>query len=175
MRSLSIGVLALGLAIGAAPALASDLNKPAPDFTLVTFDHQKLTKADLKGKVVVLNYWATWCTPCKAELLVFDSYLRQHPDTDLKIYAVETERSLPNSYLQKMAAAARFSIGTRLSGWGYGIISNGVPTSFVIDRSGVLRHAKAGAFNAQSFDALVTPLLKQAPPEAQTVASAARP
>jgi len=101
-------------------------------------------------------------------LLVFDNYLRQHPGTDLKVYAVETEKSLPNGYLQKMAAAAHFSIGMHLWGRGYGVIGGGVPTSFVIDRDGVLRHAKAGAFNAQSFDALVTPLLAEAAPGAGT-------
>ena len=154
--------------IAASPGLAAEVNKPAPDFTLITLDQQKLTAADLKGRVVVLNYWATWCGPCKAELMVFDNYLRQHPDAELKIYAIETEQSLPNSYLQKMAAAAHFSIGTHLWGKGYGVIGDGVPTSFVIDRDGVLRHARAGAFSARSFDALVTPLLAKAAPTAAT-------
>jgi len=161
MKAWRICALAAALAVAGWSARASEVGKPARDFTLITFDRQKLTAADLKGKVVVLNYWATWCGPCKAELLVFDNYLRQHPETDLKVYAVETEHSLPISYLQKMAASAHFSIGMRLSGRGYGIIDNGVPTSFVIDRNGVLRHAKAGAFNVQSFDALVTPLLAE--------------
>jgi len=55
MRFGKVVALALGLMIGASPAFAADVNKPAPDFTVITFDHQKLTAADLKGKVVVLN------------------------------------------------------------------------------------------------------------------------
>ena len=162
---------AFSLVAAATPGLAADLDKPAHDFRIVTLDGQKLTSEDLKGKVVVLNYWASWCGPCKAELLAFDDYLRHHPGTDLKVYSVETETSLPRSYLQKMQSAAAFTVATHVNGRGYGILG-GFPTSFVIDRGGVLRHAEAGAFNAQSFAALVDPLLKEPAPAPQTTVAA---
>lgn len=160
MRYWKICALAVGLALAAASATASDLNKPARDFTIVTFDQQKVTAADLKGKVVVLNYWATWCTPCKAEMLVFDTYIRNHPDTDLRIYAVATENSVPSSKLKPLAQVLHFPLAQRLSGRGYGVL-DGVPTTYVIDRAGVVRHAKAGAFTAETFDALIAPLLAE--------------
>jgi len=150
---------------------AAEVGKPAHDFKIVTLDGKKLTLADLKGRVVVLNYWATWCGPCKGELLAFDNYLRHHPGTDLKIYAVETEDALPKSFLQKMQASAAFTVATHVNGRGYGVLG-GLPTSFVIDREGFLRHAKAGAFNEQSLATLVDPLLKEPAPAAREIDAA---
>jgi thiol-disulfide isomerase/thioredoxin len=151
------------MAAGAAQA-AADVGKAAPPYAIRTYDGQKVTSEDLKGKVVVINYWATWCTPCKAEMIAFDAYMRAHPRTDLKIFSIATEDSVPPVYLKKLAAALAFPLGRHLDGRGYGVLK-GVPTSYVIDRSGVVRHAAAGAFDEESFDELVGPLLAQAAPE----------
>ena len=174
MKTWKIGALALSLAMVGAAAGASEVGKPARDFTITTLDKQSVRLADLRGKVIVVNRWATWCTPCKAEMVAFENYLRTHPNADLKIYAVTTELQYPAYKLKPLQAILHFPIGTSITGGGYGVKS-GVPTSYVIDRAGVVRYADAGAFSLESFEALVTPLLKQAPGESQTVASAARP
>jgi peroxiredoxin len=165
-RLLAATALACAMAGGAS---AADLNKPAPDFTIHPFKQPKLTLSDLKGKVIVLNYWATWCTPCKAELIAFDNYLKAHPNSDLKVFAIETERSLPGYFVAKMQGVSHFTLATSLDGRGYHVL-DGVPTSYVIDRNGVIRHAKAGAFNEQSFAQLIEPLLAE-PAPAQSVAA----
>jgi peroxiredoxin len=144
---------------------------PAPDFTVTTFDHQKITLADLRGKVVVLNYWATWCAPCKRELLVMDHYVRTHPGSDLHIFAITTENDVPDDKLKPLAQVLSFPLILRLGGRGYGTIGEAVPTSYVIDRAGVIRHAEASAFDAASFDALITPLLAETAPSAAMVAA----
>src|SRR6185437_10874471 len=155
MKRWKIYGLAVALSLSAVAAHAgTDLGKAARDYTITTMDNQKVTSAQLKGKVVVLNYWATWCTPCKAEMVVFENYLRTHPGTDLKIYAVATENSVPISKLKPLQAALHFPIARWLSGRGYGV-KDGVPTSYVIDREGVLRFAEAGAFNDRSFAELI--------------------
>ena len=173
MKRWKIHGLALALSLLAAQAHAgSDLGKAAHDYALVTLDNQKVTSDQLKGKVVVLNYWATWCTPCKADMVVFENYMRTHPGTDLKIYAVMTESEVPFSKLKPLQGALSFPIARRLSGRGYGV-KTGVPTSYVIDRAGVLRYADSGAFDDQSFRELIDPLLK-APPAAPPVTVAAK-
>lgn len=153
----------------AAPALAKDrgnqVNEVAPAYTITMLGNDKVTSAELRGKVVVLNYWATWCTPCRAEMIAFDKYLREHPNPDLKIFAISTEGSVPAYQLKGLAKAAAFPLAWRLSGRGYGV-KDGVPTTYVIDRAGIIRHAKAGAFNEESFADLVTPLLAEAAPAA---------
>ena len=136
----------------------------APRFTLYTFKHQKLTLADLRGKVVVLNYWATWCAPCLRELPVLEDYMRRNPGTDLKIFAVDVEDSPPEIELKRLADQISFPLVSMLQGSGYGLIGGGVPTSYVIDRAGIVRHAKSGAFTDESFDALVTQLLAEGAP-----------
>jgi peroxiredoxin len=155
--------LAATFALVAGVAQASDIGKPARDFKLTTLDGQTVKLADLKGKVVVVNRWATWCTPCKAEMVAFENYLRTHPKSDLKIYAVTVELQFPASKLKPLQGALSYPLATNISSWGYKVMS-GVPTSYVIDRRGVLRYADSGAFNLESFSELVDPLLAEAAP-----------
>lgn len=157
-------------AVQAGDAQASEIGKPARDYKITTLDRQTVTAADLKGKVVVLNYWATWCGPCKLEMVAFENFLRTHPKTDLKIYAVMTESDVPSSKLQPLAHALSFPLATRLAGRGYGV-KDGVPTSYIIDRAGVVRYAASGAFDLKSFEEEVGPLLAEPAPAATDVAT----
>jgi cytochrome c biogenesis protein CcmG/thiol:disulfide interchange protein DsbE len=166
MRSLKVGAAMVGVAVGLAMSLAAraapaEIGKPAPDFAITTLDKQVVRPQDLKGKVVVVNRWATWCTPCKAEMIVFDKYMRAHPNTDLKIYAVTTELAYPSYKLQPLQKLLAYPLAISAGKWGYDA-KDGVPTSYVIDRNGVLRYAQAGAFTEESFNELVAPLLEQA-------------
>src|SRR5580704_1548616 len=89
------------------------VGKPAPPFTIYTFDKRKVTLADLAGKVVVLNFWATWCAPCRVELPMLDAYVRRHPGDDLQLFAVTVEGSVPDSKLQPLAKVLSFPLATR--------------------------------------------------------------
>jgi thiol-disulfide isomerase/thioredoxin len=134
------------------------VGKPSPPFTITSFDGRRVTLADLAGKVVVLNFWATWCAPCRIELPMLDAYIRRRHDADLQLFAVTTEDSVPDSKLRPLARVLSFPLCTRISGGGYGDLG-AVPTSFVIDRGGIVRYARASAFTDASFDAIVAPLL----------------
>jgi thiol-disulfide isomerase/thioredoxin len=129
----------------------------APDFTVQDSD-RTVTLSSLRGQVVVLNFWATWCAPCRVELPMLDRYLRTHADDDLKLFAVTTEGSVPNSKLKPLASVLSFPLATSISGHAYGPL-DGVPTNYVIDRGGIVRYARAGAFSEDGFDEVVRPLL----------------
>jgi len=170
MRYRRMASFAVGLALASTAVQASDVGKPAHDFKLTTLEGQTVRLADLKGKVVVVNRWATWCTPCKAEMVAFENYIRTHPDTDLKIYAVTVELSVPSSKLKPLQGVLHYPLATGISGSGYRIMA-GVPTSYVIDRSGVLRYAAAGAFDLPAFEAFIDPLLAESAPDTRVASS----
>lgn len=167
MKSVLFGAVACAaaLVVGGA-ACADEVGKPARPYTVHLLDKSSVSSHQLKGKVVVINRWATWCTPCKAEMVVFENYLRTHPGTDLKIYAVTTELNFSSEKLKPLQGILHYPLGTSVGPFGYAI-KGAVPTSYVIDRAGVVRFAAAGAFNDQSFDELVTPLLKASSPAAE--------
>jgi peroxiredoxin len=143
------------------------VGRPAPRFTLTTFAGDKVALADLRGQVVLLNHWATWCGPCRAELPAMDAYYRRHRGEGLRMFAVTGEDSVPRRLLQPLAAVLAIPLSNRFQGNAYGPIGGMVPSSYVIDRAGVVRYAKSGAFDAESLDAILRPLLAEpAPPPA---------
>ncbi|PVM93066.1 TlpA family protein disulfide reductase [Caulobacter radicis] len=142
-------------------AVAGDV---APEFSISTVNSGVHRLADMRGDVVVINYWASWCAPCRAEMLALDQFMREKAGKGLRIYAVNIESSPPEKAMRDLSGALSFPVGRRLAGKGYGKIDNAVPTNFVIDRKGVVRHAKAGAFSYDSFARLLNPLLAEARP-----------
>lgn len=142
-----------------------------PKFTVSTFDKQKITSDQLKGQVVIINLWATWCGPCKKELPALDAYYREHAKDGLRVFAVTTEDSVPDYMLEKISSVLAFPLTHRVAGRGFDVL-DGVPTSYVIDRKGVVRYAKAGAFDAASLDEVIGPLLAEPAADQATVAVA---
>jgi len=160
MKSSMFAAVACAMALGVCGlAHADEVGKTARPFTIHLLDKSAVTSDQLKGKVVVINRWATWCTPCKAEMVVFENYLRTHPDTDVKIYAVTTELGFSSEKLKPLQSRLHYPLGISVGPFGYGV-KDGVPTSYVIDRAGVVRFAKSGAFTDDSFEALIGPLLE---------------
>ncbi len=170
-REVMAALAAMGATTGlATPSLSWAKGKQAavgdvaPPFTISTFDHQVIKSTEMAGDVVVLNYWATWCGPCRAEMPAMDQFMRERGGAGLRIYAITVESSPPERALRDLAKVLAFPLARRLVGKGYGKIDNAVPTSFVIDRQGVVRHADAGSFTYGSFAKLLKPLLAEPRP-----------
>jgi cytochrome c biogenesis protein CcmG, thiol:disulfide interchange protein DsbE len=138
------------------------VGQPAPDFQLTTFDGTKVALADLKGQVVLLNFWATWCGPCKRELPLLDTFYRGGSQYGLKFYAVSAQDSVTPSQLAPVQKLISFPMVKKFKG-DYGKIS-ALPTNIVIDRAGIVRYAKAGAFDLDSIGDELIPLLNEAAP-----------
>ncbi len=157
--------LAIILAIGDAEAKsgAPKIGQPSPDFELTLIDGTKTRLADLRGKVVVLNFWATWCVPCKRELPLLDTYYQLRRAHGLEIFAIATQDSLTNSQLRPLFASMAMPSVRKIKG-SYAVMG-GLPTNYIIDRAGIVRYAKAGAFDLDQLNTLLVPLLaEKAPP-----------
>jgi len=163
-RRMALAVLPLSL-LGAAPAPALMLSQikvgqPAPPFVLRLIKGGKVSLDELRGNVIVLNFWATWCVPCRTELPALDAYYVLRKDAGLRVFAVTTEDSLQPFRLKKLFEAMHIDPVRSIKG-PYDVLDNGVPTNIVIDRNGVVRYAKAGAFDTQGLDQLLVPLLNE--------------
>ena len=141
------------------------VGQPAPPFSVQTLDGAEVSLESLRGNVIVINFWATWCGPCKRELPILDRYYELRRDAGLRVLAVTTEDSLPIARLRPLAARMTIPMVRRFHG-NYGVLG-GVPTNYVIDRAGVLRYAKAAAFDLDDVNALLVPLLREPAPPAR--------
>lgn len=138
------------------------VGQPAPDFEVTAFDGQKYTLAGLKGQVVLLNFWATWCGPCKQEMPLLDAYYRKLHERGIMIFAVATEDSLTPFQLRGVQKVVSFPMIKRFKGK-YPEVKY-LPTNFVIDRAGILRYAESGGFTLEGINETLGPLLLEAPP-----------
>lgn len=166
MRILSRFSCSLAL-VAAAALLAAASPQPkvgdlVPPFELTLIDGSKVSSDQLHGHVVVLNFWATWCGPCKQELPLLDAYYEAQKGHGLKVFAIATEDSLQPFQLKKLFAVMHMQSARRIKG-PYAAMA-GVPTNFIIDRAGRLRYAKANAFELGELNALLVPLLQEPVP-----------
>lgn len=158
-RSLCLTLLPLTLS-GAAPAKRPKVGEIAPDAELTLMDGTKLHLGEMRGDVVVLNFWATWCVPCRTELPTLDHYYKLQKQHGLRVYAVTTEDSLPLYKLKPLFGVLTIAPARRIKG-PYSPIDGGVPTNYIIDRAGKLRYAKAGALTLGSLNEQLVPLLRE--------------
>ncbi len=166
MRLASILALLLAILASACLAASPKEGQPAPPFAVKTLDGRQIDSADLKGKVVLLHFWATWCPPCREELPALDAFYRQHRDEGLEILAISIEDAADAAKVQEFAQGYAFPaamIGdARLAGYGR---VWALPLSFLIDRDGTLRKGDwtgAEKIDAVTLDKLVLPLLGSA-------------
>ena len=164
------GALTAPVALGAILALASPGHaarpregQVAPETTLHLQNGQTVKLSDLRGQVVILNFWATWCGPCRAELPLLDSYYQLQRRHGMRVFAVATEDSLPAAKLKPLFTVLAIEPVRRLSG-PYAPINGAVPTNFIIDRAGVMRFAKAGALTLDDLNRELVPLLNEPAP-----------
>jgi cytochrome c biogenesis protein CcmG, thiol:disulfide interchange protein DsbE len=162
-------ILAAGaslIAVSDSEARAATLGQPAPPFSGSTFDGEEISFDQLRGNVVILNFWATWCAPCRIEMPLLDGYLRAREKNGLRVLAVTTDANrLPRSFRAKLDGVTAMPLLRTFRG-DYAPIGRVIPTNFIIDRAGVVRYAKAAAMDLDSLNEVLVPLLNEpAPPD----------
>lgn len=125
------------------------VGKPAPDFTLLDMQGQQVSLSQFRGKVVILNFWATWCPPCRQEMPSMERLYRDFKEKDMVILAVnvdENGKQAVREFLQKMPYSFPILLDSKnIAQNSYGVFR--LPESFVIDRNGVVIEKIIGARN----------------------------
>src|SRR5919112_6908396 len=143
--------------------------EPAPDVQLKTTDGKPLKLSELRGQVVLLNFWATWCVPCRSEIPGLNEMQRDLAGRGLKVLGVSTSDSadLVREYQKDVRQDYTVALGDDAVAASYAV--GVLPTTFVIDREGRIRHTIIGEKTRAYFESRIAPLLDE------TTTAAARP
>lgn len=158
-----VGLLAYGFRTEPRSVPSPLVGRPAPAFALTTFDGKPVSLESQRGKVLVLNFWASWCRPaCTDEAPVLEAAWRQFQPKDVMVLGVAIQDKDPASvdFISQFGLtfpnapdpAGKVSID-------YGVW--GVPETFIIDRRGVIRRKHVGAMTDEVFREWVEPLLSE--------------
>ncbi|HLJ90266.1 MAG TPA: TlpA disulfide reductase family protein [Candidatus Angelobacter sp.] len=145
------------------PAASSE-KKPAPDFVLKSLDGPMLRLSDFRGKAVLVNFWATWCTPCKVEMPWLVELYRQYHAAGLEILGVSLddagEEARIAEFVKKHKVNYPILIGNDAVAGFYGGVRY-LPQTFFIDRQGNIVRSSLGFRSKEDFDGSIKQLLSE--------------
>lgn len=162
LSSVAFSVLFSGLV--ALPALAADVGSPAPTFSLESIKNtpagQKISAANYKGKIVYVDFWASWCIPCQSSFPVLEKLRAKYKDKGFEVVAINMDENLEdaNKFLAKYPVSfpiARDAAGTVAEQFKV----KGMPTAYILDAKGAVLHVVEG-FNEAKETALIESALK---------------
>ncbi|HEX6048326.1 MAG TPA: TlpA disulfide reductase family protein [Gemmatimonadaceae bacterium] len=142
-----------------------ETSAPTPRYTLTALDGTPLSPEALRGKVVLVNFWATWCLPCRVEMPLLQRMAERHRHAGLIVVGLSVDRGSEESvrtFLRDRGVTYPVAmVGADVERAFGGV--RGYPTSILIDRTGIVRHVVIGPLAAASFEPAVRRLLATAP------------
>ncbi len=154
--SVGLGSISDAAAAITGPLSGTDVNNLAPDFQTVTDTGESIHLSDLRGKVVILNFWATWCGPCRVEMPEFEKAYQNNQDRGFTILAVNNKESLEQVTGFRNELGLNFPMVMDFAGSiqdMYGVFS--YPSTFVLNRDGVIVSRHFGPLTAEDIQNLV--------------------
>jgi len=137
-----------------------------PDYSVVSLDGGRLDPASLRGRVVLVNFWATWCAPCRLEMPLLQRMHARHVSQGLSLLGFSVDRGGADgvrAFLREHAVTYPVAIVGESTERAFGGV-RGYPTSFLIDRAGVVRNVVIGPLAPATLELAVRRLLDEAPP-----------
>lgn len=139
-------VIVQGRGSKAAPEIRPEVGYLAPDFSLPSLGGQTVRLSDLRGKAVLLNFWATWCAPCRLEMPTMDKAYQEYKSRGLEILAVSLDagsNSVVKNFMQELKLDFPVLLDPDMEVLRlYRMV--GIPASFLIDKQGIVRHREVG-------------------------------
>ena len=135
--------------------------KPAPEFVLQDASGKTLKLSDFKGKVVLLDFWATWCMPCKIEIPWFMEFQRKYKDRGFSVIGVSMDESgweVVKPFIEEMKINYPVVIGTPETAEAYDGVEV-LPTTFLIDKQGRIVTSHMGLVSKDEFEKTIQDLL----------------
>jgi cytochrome c biogenesis protein CcmG, thiol:disulfide interchange protein DsbE len=164
LRSAAALAVILSFAVIGASEARPVVGAKAPRFGGTTVEGKAISLDDFHGDVVIVNFWATWCAPCRVELPLLDGYSRAREKNGLRVLAVTMDAGrVPLSAIRSVRERLSLPLLTQFRG-DYGPIKNAISTNYVIDRAGIVRYAKEGKFDLEKLNAILVPLLNEPAP-----------
>jgi peroxiredoxin len=169
MRELRLSLLALAALLAPAAAIAAVApGQPAPPLAAPELDGSGFNLGALRGKVVIVNFWATWCQPCRAEMPALDAFYRRYHDQGVDMIGISADRPRDRSdvvkVMQSFAYPAAMMRDATVNGFGP---PASLPETFVVDQAGVVRaefRPDQVLVTDQTLSAAILPLLPRKAP-----------
>ncbi len=138
------------------------VNFPAPEITLNDLSGNKVTLSDYREKIVLINNWATWCPPCKAEMPTLATYFKDHSDQGFTLLGIEAGDPLKDVAEFVKEYNLQFPVLIDPNNKSLILFHNdSLPSSYVIDHQGNVILAWTGPISREMLEKYVTPLLEQ--------------
>lgn len=166
MKRIFAALAVLGLFLAACSRSQSETAftpRPAPTWKLTALDGHALGSAELAGKVQVINFWATWCPPCNAEIPGLVELQKRHENEGLVVVGISLDQE-GAEVVRSFVAAKKINYPVAMAADGietkFGSF-DGIPTTFIVDRHGTIRAMDIGYASAQEFEERVKPYLAE--------------
>ena len=134
-----------------------------PRYVLTALDGTRLTPDGLRGKVVLINFWATWCLPCRVEMPLLQRMAERHREAGLVVVGLSVDRGSElavREFLRERGVTYPIAVVGADVERAFGGV-RGYPTSMLMDRTGVVRHVVIGPLAAASLEPAVRRLLAE--------------
>lgn len=157
--------LALGVGIDSSASNQTQdtgvvVGQSAPQFQLSNLAGETVSLDDFSGNVVVLNFWATWCPPCRAEMPGIQSVYETHQGDGVTVIAINAQENidLVSSFQEEFALT--FPVLLDSNGQAMNLYqAHSLPTTIILDRNGVVRHIQSGPITAVQLETIISSLL----------------
>lgn len=142
-------------------AVPAQVSFPAPDLTLTDIQGASRSLADYRGQVVLVNLWATWCPPCKEEMPILQSFYDKYKEKGFVILAIDDGDPTADvlQFVKDYGLTFPVWLDPTYQATDHAFHAPGLPTSFVIDRSGTIQLTWVGGIQYATLEKYVAPLI----------------